>query len=224
MSSWTPSSGADPLRGWPDRVRRSERNSFGSFVSRNRRQVSGACSPGTHPCRLRELTQPLSDDDSGRGLDEREVGKGLRKVAEVSTGVDVELFGEEPERRGTRNNRSIRSRASCSSPMIANADTSQNEQMRKVPSLPDGPSSVSPVRYRSTKPFSVSSSAMASSLRGAACRLGVGIRRWLPGVWTHPTHRCRSAGEDAPLVDAVFKDVVLDLSGGGLPGRGQPIS
>ena len=28
------------------------------------------------------------------------MGKGLRKVAEVSTGVDVELLGEEPDRRG----------------------------------------------------------------------------------------------------------------------------
>ena len=37
-----------------------------------------------------------------RGLDEREVGKGLLKVAEVSTGVDVELLGEQPARWPTR--------------------------------------------------------------------------------------------------------------------------
>ena len=40
----------------------------------------------------------------------------------------------------------MRSRARWCSPMIASAETSQNEQMRNVPSLPDSPSSVSPVR------------------------------------------------------------------------------
>ena len=48
--------------------------------------------------------------------------------------------------------------------MITSADTSQNEQMMNVPSLPDRPSSVSPVLYRRTYPFSVSSSAMARTL------------------------------------------------------------
>ena len=41
---------------------------------------------------------------------------------------------------------SIRSRARCCSPMIASPETSQNEQIRKLPSLPDMPSSVSSVR------------------------------------------------------------------------------
>ena len=36
--------------------------------------------------------------------------------------------------------------ARCSSPTIASAETSQNEQIRKVPSLPERPSSVSSVR------------------------------------------------------------------------------
>ena len=35
-----------------------------------------------------------------------------------------------------RSSRSIRSRAPCSSPTIASAETSQNEQIRNVPSLP----------------------------------------------------------------------------------------
>ena len=58
-------------------------------------------------------------------------------------------------------------------PTIASAETSQNEQMRNVPSLPDRPSSVSVVTYRRTKPSSVSSVAMASTL---AC-----IRSSVPG-------------------------------------------
>jgi hypothetical protein len=72
--------------------------------------------------------------------------KACGKVAEVSTGVDVELLGAEPERRGDPQQPLHQVTAPCSSPMIANADTSQNEQMRKVPSMPDMPSSVSPVR------------------------------------------------------------------------------
>ena len=67
------------------------------------------------------------------------------------------------ERRGDPQRRSTRSRARCSSPMIASPDTSQNEQMRSVPSLPLIPSSVSLVLYRRTKPFSVSSLAIARS-------------------------------------------------------------
>ena len=45
-----------------------------------------------------------------------------------------------------RSSRSIRSRARWTSPMIVSAETSQNEQIRNVPSLPDRPSSVSSVR------------------------------------------------------------------------------
>ena len=40
----------------------------------------------------------------------------------------------------------MRSRASWSWPMTASAETSQNEQIRKVPSLPANPVSVSSVR------------------------------------------------------------------------------
>jgi hypothetical protein len=50
--------------------------------------------------RSRELRQPLVEDDPCRRLDERKMGERLRKVAEVSTGVDVELLGEESKRRG----------------------------------------------------------------------------------------------------------------------------
>jgi len=57
-----------------------------------------------------------------------------------------------------------RSRARCSSPTIARAETSQNEQMRNVPSLPDRPSSVSSVWYRRTKPFSVRSVTIAATV------------------------------------------------------------
>src|SRR5262249_10628147 len=47
-----------------------------------------------------------------------------------------------PSGEAIRSSFSIRSRACCISPTTASADTSQKEQMRKVPSLPDRPSSV----------------------------------------------------------------------------------
>src|SRR4051812_37693065 len=50
-----------------------------------------------------------------------------------------------PSGVATRSRRSIRSRARCSSPTIARPETSQNEQIRKLPSLPARPSSVSSV-------------------------------------------------------------------------------
>ena len=51
-----------------------------------------------------------------------------------------------PSGEPIRSSRSIRSRARRCSPMMARADTSQKEQIRKVPSLPLMPSSVSSVR------------------------------------------------------------------------------
>ena len=51
-----------------------------------------------------------------------------------------------PSGDATFTRRVIRSRARCISPMIASAETSQNEQITNVPSLPDRPSSVSSVR------------------------------------------------------------------------------
>ena len=50
-----------------------------------------------------------------------------------------------PSGEAMRSRRSIRSRARSCSPTTARADTSQNEQIRKVPSLPLRPSSVSSV-------------------------------------------------------------------------------
>ena len=51
-----------------------------------------------------------------------------------------------PSGDAIRSSCSIRSRARWCSPTMASAETSQNEQIRKVPSLPDSPSSVSSVR------------------------------------------------------------------------------
>src|SRR5262245_61965306 len=50
-----------------------------------------------------------------------------------------------PRVEATLSSLSIRSRARCCSPMIARPETSQKEQIRKLPSLPESPSSVSPV-------------------------------------------------------------------------------
>ena len=51
------------------------------------------------PSQLRELLHTFGRDDAGGGLDEREVGECLREVPQMPAGVDVELLGEEPERR-----------------------------------------------------------------------------------------------------------------------------
>jgi hypothetical protein len=50
--------------------------------------------------RLCELRHPFEEDDARCGLDEREVGEGLGEVAEVVTGVGVELFCVEAEGGG----------------------------------------------------------------------------------------------------------------------------
>src|SRR6185437_10541343 len=55
-------------------------------------------------------------------------------------------------------------RARSTSPISTRAETSQNEQMVKVPSSPSKPSSVSSTRYRRTSSSSVSSSATASTV------------------------------------------------------------
>ena len=102
----------------------------------------------------------------------------------------------------------------------ASADTSQNEQMRNVPSLPDSPSSVSSVRYRSTKPFSVRSSAIASTV--------LRIRSSVPG--RNPNMRGEQRrgvqgiglvvlAQHAPVAHAVREDVGLDLVGASRPRR-----
>ena len=51
-----------------------------------------------------------------------------------------------PNGDAIRSRRSMRSSARCFSPTTMRAETSQNEQMTNVPSLPDIPSSVSSVR------------------------------------------------------------------------------
>ena len=132
-------------------------------ASRRARAAGSACPTAPSRCDQRAAAGAAADDDhvvvahrdpissrrSARmiragGLDQGEVREGLREVAQVAAGARRRT----PRRRGpsgeaTRSSRSIRSRARCCSPMIASAETSQNEQIRKLPSLPDRPSSVS---------------------------------------------------------------------------------
>ena len=68
------------------------------------------------------------------------------KLPEVAAGVGVELLGVEAERRGHAQQPLHQVAGPLRSPTIASAETSQNEQIRNVPSLPDRPSSVSSVR------------------------------------------------------------------------------
>ena len=68
------------------------------------------------------------------------------KFPEVPAGVDVEFLGVKVQRRRHLDQAGHQIRARCISPMIASAETSQKEQITNVPSLPDRPSSVSPVR------------------------------------------------------------------------------
>lgn len=70
--------------------------------------------------------------------------------------------------------------ARSTSPTIARADTSQNEQIVNVPSSPSRPSSVCPGRYRSTSPSLLSSSAMASTV--ARTRSSSGGRKPISGI------------------------------------------
>ena len=80
------------------------------------------------------------------GVDQRQVREGLGEVAEVATARGVELLGVETERRGEASSRSQRTRARSRSPISDSAETIQNEQIRKVPSSPLRPSSVSSTR------------------------------------------------------------------------------
>ena len=124
-------------------------------ASRRARAAGSACpkAPGGAPacrrrrrCRSRsrrsrssaQLLHALGQDDAAGGLDQREVRERLREVAQVPAGGDVELLGVEAERGGDAQQRSMRSRARCVSPMIASAETSQNEQITNCPPCPTG--------------------------------------------------------------------------------------
>src|SRR5688572_4133478 len=70
-----------------------------------RRRLSACSNASSTGSRLiwptsRELLHTLGDDDPGCRLDQCEVRERLREVAEVVTGVHVELLGEEPVRGG----------------------------------------------------------------------------------------------------------------------------
>ena len=65
----------------------------------------------------------------------------------------------------------MRSRARCSSPTIASADTSQNEQMRNVPSSPERPSSVS------SRPIAEDEAVLAQLVRDREHASCAGARR-----------------------------------------------
>jgi hypothetical protein len=80
--------------------------------------------------------QSLREHDPAGSLDGGKVGERLREVAEVVSGVDVELLGVQSKRGGDSHQLFIRSRERCVSPMIASAETSQKEQIRNVPSSP----------------------------------------------------------------------------------------
>ena len=68
------------------------------------------------------------------------------KVPEVAASVGVEFLGVQAKRGGNAKQPLHQVPARCHSPTIASAETSQNEQIKKLPSLPDRPSSSSPVR------------------------------------------------------------------------------
>ena len=111
----------------------------------------------------------------------------------------------------------MRSVACRISPTMARAETSQNEQMRKVPSLPDSPSSVSSVTVAQHVP--VLGQLVADRVDGVA--------QPLVGAGQEPEHgREQGRGvqgvgvvvlaQHPPLADAVLQDVGADL----LRGRG----
>ena len=76
-------------------------------------------------------------------VDQRQVGERLRKVAQMLAGVRIDLLAV--ELKGPANESSLAQslRARWYSPISHRAETSQNEQMVKLPSSPANPSSVS---------------------------------------------------------------------------------
>ena len=76
-----------------------------------------------------------------------EVGERLREVAQVPAAARVDLLGVEPERAGERQQLLAQLPGALHlADRSASADTSQNEQIVKVPSSPARPSSVSSTR------------------------------------------------------------------------------
>ena len=93
-----------------------------------------AGSGGLVSCRDR-----LRRHQPGRGVDEREVGEGLREVPEVLARRRVDLLRVQVA-AGPANESSFSNsaRARSTSPIIESAETSQNEQMVNVPSASAG--------------------------------------------------------------------------------------
>ena len=80
---------------------------------------------------LRARVEDLADRD--RGVDQADVGIGLRKIAEQAAGRRLDVFGEQAERIGVAEQAiEQRSRASSTSPIIASASTHQNEQIENA--------------------------------------------------------------------------------------------
>ena len=93
-----------------------------------------------------QLAASFGEDQSTGGLDHREMRERLREVAEVVTGFRVELFSVETERRRDPDPSLLQPVAGALL-LVDDGERRdrQNEQIRKVPSLPDNPS-VSSVR------------------------------------------------------------------------------
>ncbi|EUA33277.1 hypothetical protein I553_7687 [Mycobacterium xenopi 4042] len=79
-------------------------------------------------------------------VDQRQVGERLREVAQMTAGARLELLGVEVQRAGKRQQPLAQMLGAADFPISTSADTSQNEQMVKVPSSPVSPSSVSSTR------------------------------------------------------------------------------
>ena len=82
-------------------------------------------------------------DHMQHGVDQRKVSERLRKVAEMLSGVRVDLLGAQQQRTGEGQQLGAQLAGRWYSPISHSAETSQNEQMVKLPSSPVNPSSVS---------------------------------------------------------------------------------
>src|SRR4051794_14846149 len=186
--------------------------------------LSGGCAAVA--MRSGNLIQPFGHDDPRRRLDQGEVREGLREVAEVPAGVDVELLGEEPQRRG-------------------DAQQPLHQVAGSLLLADDGQGGHQPERADQERAL-LAAEAVVGLLRAVAqdeAVLGelVGDRDdarpeavVISGQETEDGRQERGRvqrvrvvvlAQHATLVDAVLEDVGLDLVGGDLPGgRALPVA
>ena len=96
------------------------------------------------PCaRFVVVLPPFELDHMDDGVDQCQVGEGLREVSKLLAGMRVDLLAVQFEFPANDSSLAQSFRARSYSPISQSVDTSQKEQIVKLPSSPVNPSSVS---------------------------------------------------------------------------------